>query len=124
MKIEKMVLDLPIWAEAEKRDEGWDIGLFGGCTTHVGAVSLADPDGNAETLQRPFHKDGIVSAKWATELSKLLKAPTCVRCGIHYDNVSKEQLAVITAGCDQILLEIKEALEQERKMEYGNTHFE
>ena len=45
----------------------------------------------------------------------MLKAPICVRCGIHYDNATKEQLAEITAGCDEMLRELMASLEEERK---------
>lgn len=34
-----------LWACVEKLDQGWDIGLYGGDSSHVGAVTLADEDG-------------------------------------------------------------------------------
>lgn len=107
MRSERNVLDHPIWAEIKKLDDGWDIGIYGGCSTHVGAVSLADPSGTGKTLERPHHKDSFVSEKWARELAKTWQAPVCVRCGIHYDNATKQQLAQITASCDEMLQEIK-----------------
>lgn len=107
MKIERMVQGYPIWVEIKKLDEGWDIGIYGGCNTHVGAVSLADPGGALQTMERPHHKDSFVSASWAKELAKAWQAPICVRCGIHYDNATKQQLAEITASCDEMLQEIK-----------------
>lgn len=114
MMLERTVLGFPIRAEVRKLDEGWDVGIFGGCRTHVGAVTLAAPDGTAQTLGRPAHKDDVVSAHWATELAAHFNAPVCVRCGIHYDNATKEQLAEITASCDEMLRELKNTLEQER----------
>lgn len=115
MKLKRIVSGYPIRAEIEKLDEGWDIGIFGGCKTHVGAVTLAEPDGTVHTLERPCHRDGFVSGHWASELARMLKAPICVRCGIHYDNATKEQLAEITAGCDEMLRELTASLEEERK---------
>lgn len=111
-----MVLGYPIWAEVKRLDEGWDIGIFGGCSTHVGAVSLAEPSGMVETIERLHHKDSFVSVRWVKELAKHLQEPVCVRCGIHYDNATKEELALITASCDEMLHELKETLEQERKI--------
>ena len=115
MKLKRIVSGYPIRAEIKKLDEGWDIGIFGGCKTHVGAVTLAEPDGTVHMLERPCHRDGFVSGHWASELAQMLKAPICVRCGIHYDNATKEQLAEITAGCDEILRELMASLEEERK---------
>ena len=53
MTLERIVLGFPIRVEIRKLDEGWDVGIFGGCKTHVGAVTLAAPDGTVETLERP-----------------------------------------------------------------------
>lgn len=110
MKLEKQVLGYPIWAEINQLDCGWDIGIYGGCSTHVGAVTMAEPDGSFQTMEREHHKDSFVSQHWATELVEHLQSPVCVRCGIHYDDVSKEQLAVIVAACDDMLRNAKEKI--------------
>lgn len=110
MKLEKIVLGFPIRAELTKLDEGWNIGIFGGCKTHVGAVTLAEPDGSVQTMERPGHKDSFVSSHWAAELAAHWNAPVCVRCGIHYDHATQEQLAVIMAACEDLLREVKENL--------------
>ena len=111
MKLEKTVLGYPIWAEVQKLDDGWDIGIYGGCSTHVGAVTLAEPDGTVQTMERPHHKDSFVSARWAEIISKLTQKPVCVRCGIHYDRATKDQLSVIVAECDEMLRELAAELE-------------
>ncbi|MGN0998817.1 MAG: hypothetical protein ACI4PO_04625 [Faecousia sp.] len=110
MTLERTVLGFPISAEVTKLDEGWDIGIFGGCRTHVGAVTLASPDGALQTLERPGHKDSFLSTRWAGELAERLNAPVCVRCGIHYDNATKQQLDAITACCDEMLRELMNAI--------------
>lgn len=115
MKLERIVLGHPVCAQVNRLDTGWDIGIYGGSHTHVGAVTMAEADGTWSTLERQAHKDGAVSQRWALALAQFLKAPVCVRCGIHYDNASKEQLAMITASCDEMLRELMTALEQERK---------
>ena len=110
MTLERTVLGFPIRAEISRLDEGWDVGIFGGCRTHVGAVSLAAPGDAVETLERPGHKDGTISTRWAAELAAHLKTPVCVRCGIHYDSASKAQLAAIMAACEDLLREAEEEL--------------
>ena len=106
MKLERTVLGYPLWAEINKLDSGWDIGIYGGCSTHIGAVTLAEPDGRAQTLERPHHKDSFVSVRWAKKISGLTQEPVCVRCGIHYDGAKKEQLSAIIAECDEMLQEL------------------
>lgn len=110
MKLERMVLGHTIRAEINRLDSGWDIGVYGGCSTHVGAVSVAEPSGEVETIERTHHKDGFVSVRWAKELSMLVQEPVCVRCGIHYDNATREQLAAIIAECDKMLQELMAVL--------------
>lgn len=106
MKLERTVLGYPVRAEIVRLDAGWDIGIFGGCRTHVGAVTFAEPDGTIRTLERPGHRDSYVSLRWAEQLARLLSTPVCVRCGIHYDNATKAQLAQITAACEDMLQEL------------------
>ncbi|MBQ8835357.1 MAG: hypothetical protein IJ001_10635 [Oscillospiraceae bacterium] len=106
MKLERTVLGYPIWAEINRLDSGWDIGIYGGCCTHVGAVSMAEPSGDVETIERLHHKDSFVSVRWAEEMSRLTQEPVCVRCGIHYDSATKEQLSAIIAECDEMLQEL------------------
>lgn len=103
MRVEQRVLGYPIRAQITGLDEGWDVELVGGCRTHVGAVTLAEPDGSQETLERPGHRDSHVSRRWAIRLARALGAPVCVRCGIHYDHASPEQVRAIVAACDQLL---------------------
>lgn len=106
MKLERMVLGYPIRAEINRLDSGWDIGIYGGCSTHVGAVSLAEPSGDVETIERLHHKDSFVSVRWAKRIANRTQEPVCVRCGIHYDSATKEQLSAIIAECDGMLQEL------------------
>lgn len=109
MTLEQTVLGYPLRAEITRLDEGWDVGLFGGCSTHVGAVTLAQPGGGTQTLQRPGHRDRAVSDRWAAALAEHWQAPVCVRCGIHYDNATKEQIAAVTGACDALLRRVQSA---------------
>lgn len=100
---EQTVLDHPIRVRVQKLDDGWDVSVEGGMRGHVGAVTLAEPDGTERTLERPGHKESGVSRAWALRLASEWNAPVCVRCGIHYDNATPEQLRIIVAACDRLL---------------------
>ncbi len=101
--LEIEVLGFPIRAEVRKLDSGWTILVEGGMRTHVGSVTLAEPDGTEHTLERPGHRESSVSRLWAQSLAKTWNAPVCVCCGIHYDNATPEQLQMILAACSQLL---------------------
>lgn len=103
---EQMVLGFPIQVQLQRLDEGWDISVTGGVKTHIGAVTLAEPDGTERTLERPDHKDSYISRPWALALAKAWNAPVCVRCGIHYDGVTKAQIAQILEACQELLAKV------------------
>ena len=112
LECEVRVLGLPIRTEAVQLDEGWDVSVFGGSRSHVGAVTLAGTDGSAQTLLRTAHRDDTVSACWARTLAARWHAPVCVRAGIHYDGIDRSQIDGILQGCDALLntlMERKEA---------------
>lgn len=97
------VLGLPIEAAAQKLDAGWDVGVFGGCRTHVGAVTLAQPDGSLGTIEGPGHRERDITEPWAARLALALGEPICVRCGIHYDSPTREQIKEIVSACGLLL---------------------
>lgn len=103
MRVQTTVLNRPLTADTIQLDEGWDVSILGGDSTHVGAVSLADTSGNLQTLCRAGHRDDVVSEKWAKALAAAWHTPVCVRCGIHYDDVDRAALLTIMAGCDELL---------------------
>lgn len=100
---EETVLGQLIRVQVHRLDDGWDVGIFGGCRTHVGAVTLAEPEGTEQTMERPGHKDSCISRPWALRLAKAWNGPVCVRCGIHYENATSEQLQTIVAACKEML---------------------
>ena len=106
-------LGQPIQAWVVALDEGYDVALYGGCCTHVGAVSLAQPDGRGELLERAGHRDGVIARHWASSLAVAWRAPVCVRCGIHYDGIDKRGIERIEAACAALLEEVEKGDESE-----------
>ena len=88
MRLETTVLGHPLRAELTPLDDGLHVLLTGGCRTHVGAVTLADPGLPPRTLLRETHRDDVLSTLWASALADALRTPTCVACGIRYDNAA------------------------------------
>lgn len=113
MRKESVIFGYSIYAEIVKLDFGWDVGVFGGCSIHIGAVSMAERDGTVQTLERSKHKESCISERWACVLAKELKEPVSVRCGIHYDKVTKEQLKEIVVACDELLQDVIRTIKEE-----------
>lgn len=109
IKLEINILGFPIRAVVESLDEGWDVSVLGGCKTHIGAVTLADPDGKTQTLVRDNHRDDEISVRWAVTLAAFWKSPVCVRVGIHYDSINRNEIDLIVQGCKQLLSQVIEA---------------
>ena len=82
---------------------GLQVMVYGGTLPHIGAVSVVDSQGNITTQQFPTHKDGVVSERWARILSKTGYCPAVVTAGIHYDDLSREQIDQVVALTDDML---------------------
>jgi hypothetical protein len=82
---------------------GIQVLITGGSLPHIGAVSLVDQQGNCTTQQLPGHKDGVVSEAWAKTLGKLGLGPVAVSAGIHYDDLSREQIRSVVDATQELL---------------------
>ena len=111
--LSEQVLGHPITVTAAPAGDDWNVTVLGGCTPHVGSVSLAEyrDDGVAlRTLLRETHKDQIVGDKFARTLAEQKKCTVCVSCGIHYDNADAQQLQQIVAAAEMLLTKLCEQL--------------
>ena len=81
-----------VTCEIIRLDAGIHVLLTGGDRSHIGAWSMAQPDSPVQTTQLPGHRDGEVSERWAELLSRATGETVFVVCGIHYDNLSREEL--------------------------------
>ena len=111
----RKLMGASITAQAVCMPEGLQIGVYGGTLPHIGAVSVADPQGNVTTQQFPGHKDGVVSERWARVLSEAGYRPAVVTAGIHYDHLSREQIARVVELTDGMLSELLCALRDARQ---------
>jgi hypothetical protein len=86
--------------------------VTGGCREHIGAVTVASPDGKSSggTILLPTHKDDAVSRLFAERLSSLLGTTVCAVCGIHYDNASADDIRAIVDNAKELLSELESAL--------------
>ena len=101
------VLGYPITVTALPAGRDWSVTVLGGCTPHIGSVSLAEYENGAvtvRTLLRDSHKDQVVGDRFARRLAEKNACTVCVSCGIHYDGPTRAELEEIVA-CTEGLLE-------------------
>lgn len=85
--------------------------LTGGSLPHIGAISIFEEGLERTFVQLPDHKDGVVSQKWAKELSRLFKTKVTVNCGIHYDHLTKDKIQELVKLTEEMLKEAIKILE-------------
>lgn len=90
-------------AHIVRLDAGIHVLIYGGNRSHVGAVSIVDQGKVCETTQFPGHKDGIVSEMWAKALARTHTGSIVVAAGIHYDNLTGEDIKAILSATEEML---------------------
>lgn len=102
--------------------EGLIVQVLGGDKPHVGAVALSvprpglsDPDKvscNTTVVPLLGHKDDEVAKPVAEKISRVLATPVAVVAGLHIDNASEAEIALLLHNCweatAQFLKEAKE----------------
>ena len=75
---------------------------------HIGAVAVADyshRENRASTsvITRLGHKDDSVAGNAAHKLCRKLKRPVCAITGIHVDDITEEEIAVVIENCNRLV---------------------
>jgi len=121
-----MILNKEIKAIIVYTDNGLAVTLAGGDKSHIGAITVVDESGKITTITFPEHKETIISETWAKGLFKSYHIPVVVSAGIHYDVITKEQIAeVVEASYSLLNLILEESkdfvcslLESEEKKDF------
>ena len=71
--------------------------LCGGGATHIGAVALAAPahglvEAQSHLVGLPGHKEDALAQRMAGRMAHALHCAVCVSAGIHYDNITREEI--------------------------------
>lgn len=101
--------------------------IYGGERPHIGAVAAAQPraslmdssrtSATASVLTFLGHKEDVVVKAVSERLAAALATNVVVTAGLHWDRLSPEQLAIVTARCH----EIADLLVAQLKQENGAT---
>lgn len=88
---------------AVKLDSGINVILGGGDVSHIGAVSMVEEDGKINTFAFPGHREAVISDKWSKAIHEKTTETVVVSAGIHYDNISKNDIKTVLDYTDNLL---------------------
>ena len=104
----------------EARTAGADIvaTVTGGTRPHIGAVALAEPaeashpvtgepikrtSDKVSVLTAEGHKDAVIAEMFAKKLCEKYGVNVCVSAGVHVDDASKEEIALLVDNSKALL---------------------
>ncbi len=97
-----------VWADLMEAGDDLLILIGGGECPHIGSVSLAEPGCSTKTISSPGHKERIVTTSASEMIAKATGKRCLVAAGIHIDNASKEEIALLLANseaCIRLLIQ-------------------
>lgn len=100
-------------AQAELVGDDWHLRISGGDTPHIGTLSFAwleEDNTIVNSLIRPKHKDHIVGEVFAKGIAEATKRATAVEAGIHFDQLSKEEIEAVVRLTHEMLSELLEKI--------------
>lgn len=106
---------ITLLAKVFSQGNDMQIQLAGG-KAHIGAVAIADASGQCRALQLSGHHDDIPAAAMAKKISSALGINVAVNAGIHYDNITQEEIAQVLKLSD-ILADRIVLYENNKKLE-------
>lgn len=100
------------------------VSIWGGTSPHVGAVamaiprpSLSNPDvisATSSILTRVGHKEDDIVKKVSEKLSSELGKVVVVSAGIHWDDITNDEINIIRLACDTLTCRL---IQRVRRME-------
>jgi hypothetical protein len=92
------------------------VAIFGGDRPHIGAVavsyrhpSLKNPgvdDVTTSVLALPGHKEDVLTRNTAHRIAAETGLATCVNCGIHLEQISKEEISIVETLVEQLVSQL------------------
>lgn len=99
-----------------KMGNDWNISIFGGHISHIGAVAIGIPRPSLEDKNKisssvslitvTGHKEDVIVQKCAKELSSKINSTVVVCCGIHIDNITFDEIMALGNIVDEIIHEL------------------
>jgi hypothetical protein len=101
MIVHRTFLEHVLTLRAERIGRDLNVLCSGGSCEHIGGCALAVPykknakggtSASVSCLSAPGHQDSALASTIAKQLCKKYECVVCVQCGIHYENLSPQNL--------------------------------
>jgi hypothetical protein len=110
IKISRKINRLEINLVAFNMGKDICIVLTGGDTPHLGAVTVGSPISSIETFTFENHKENIITKVIGEILNKEYTGNFVICCGIHLDNITKQEISMSLNLCSEMTIELCEQL--------------
>ena len=116
---EKLFSGYNLTCDIVQMGKDYTLCVYGGDHPHVGAVvmSVARPSltrtgvgVTSSVLTGLGHKDDMVAKWFAEEIAKRKECTVVCSCGIHVDDITAEQIQIVTEKCRLLLQKIVEEI--------------
>jgi len=84
--------------------------LTGGDTPHLGAITAASQSLSPETIVFDTHKENFVTEMIAKILRKEYEGNFVICCGIHLDDIEKQEISDVMDLCKTMTMELCDKL--------------
>ena len=106
IKLTETIGRLTIRLEAQPIGSDWSVVVYGGDRPHIGAVALASPENGCSLICLPDHREGELAKELAATLANRVNAAVCVSCGIHLENITKDEISLVHTIIENFTLEL------------------
>ncbi|MDD8048249.1 MAG: hypothetical protein PHH04_01480 [Thomasclavelia sp.] len=114
-----ILFNSPIYFEIKDINNDLLITIYGGTKPHIGSVTISEPifknSIKTSTFSFENHKDYVIAKLFSERIAKEMNKRVVCCCGIHYDNLNKDQIREIEIECQEILERIIEDQKNESK---------
>ena len=97
---------LTIRLEARPIGSDWSVVVYGGDRPHIGAVALAHPENGCSLICLPNHREGELAKGLAIALANRVNAAVCVSCGMHLENITRDEISLVHAIIEKFTTEL------------------
>jgi hypothetical protein len=81
--------------------------VTGGDKPHLGAVTVGSNNSESNTFCFPHHKEDSVTRLLYSVITETFNKNVVVCCGIHIDNIAKEEISSVISLCSEMIMELK-----------------
>lgn len=72
--------------------QGINVLIEGGDQGHIGALAVCAPGMETKVITFSGHREDVICRRWAQVLAAKYNAPVVVEAGIHFNQITKEEI--------------------------------